>query len=130
MQNKLYAQEWLTWALKNLDTADLLFRENHYTDVIGIEIQQMLEKTFKSVCAFNYLPIEKTHDLVKLFDKTKEFISFDTEQLDLLEIITDYYMVNRYPGPNYSMPSKNEIEEALKLAHKVYSAADELINRK
>jgi hypothetical protein len=39
MPNKLYAIEWLGLAGKNLETADLLFKENHYTDVIGIEIQ-------------------------------------------------------------------------------------------
>jgi hypothetical protein len=38
MSNKLYANEWLALADKNLKTADLLFREDHFTDVIGIEI--------------------------------------------------------------------------------------------
>jgi hypothetical protein len=44
MANKTYAQEWLTFAIKNLDTAKLLYDVNHYEDIIGVELQQTLEK--------------------------------------------------------------------------------------
>lgn len=121
MPNKLYASEWLGLAGKNLETADLLFRENHYTDVIGIEIQQALEKVFKALQAYNNISIEKTHDLVKLHRKTLKFLTLLQEDLELLEIISDYYLSNRYPGPNYSMPTKQEIANALSLAHKVFA---------
>jgi hypothetical protein len=39
-------------------------------------------------------------------------------------------MANRYPSPKYSMPSKDEIETALKLSHQVYSEVYEIINEK
>lgn len=39
MANRTYAQEWLTFSKKNLDTALLLFNANHYEDIIGIELQ-------------------------------------------------------------------------------------------
>ena len=45
MSNKPYAKEWLIFANKNLETAILLFEANHYEDIIGVEIQQSLEKT-------------------------------------------------------------------------------------
>jgi HEPN domain-containing protein len=120
MPSKSYAIEWLGLASKNLETADLLFKENHYTDVIGIEIQQALEKIFKALQAYNNVSIEKTHDLVKLLDKTGKFITISLGNRELLEIISDYYMSNRYPGPNYSIPSKQEIANALDLAHKIF----------
>lgn len=69
MLNKIYAYEWLDLAAKNLETADLLFKENHYTDVIGIEIQQALEKVFKAVQAYQGISIDRTHDLVRLYNK-------------------------------------------------------------
>jgi HEPN domain-containing protein len=130
MSNKLYANEWLALADKNLKTADLLFREDHFTDVIGIEIQQALEKTFKALLAYNNIQIEKTHDLIKLHDINEEFIVLSPQNHELLDIITDYYLANRYPGPNYSMPSMHEIEAALKLAHQIYSVVNEFINGK
>jgi HEPN domain-containing protein len=122
MPNKIYAYEWLDLAAKNLETADLLFKENHYTDVTGIEIQQALEKTFKAVQAYQGISIDRTHDLVRLYDKVKEFVSITIKNSELLEIITDYYISNRYPGPQYSMPSLKEIEKALELAHGIYLA--------
>lgn len=120
MPNKSYAGEWLALAGKNLETADLLIKENHYTDVIGIEIQQALEKTFKALQAYNNIPVEKTHDLVKLHNINREFIKITSEDLELLEIITDYYLSNRYPGPNYSMPSKQEIADSLSFTHRLF----------
>ena len=40
MANKTYA---------NLDTARLLYDVNHYEDIIGVELQQSLEKLLKSI---------------------------------------------------------------------------------
>ena len=67
MSNKPYAKEWLIFANKNLETAILLFEANHYEDIIGVEIQQSLEKTLKSLLANENLKISKNHDLVKLY---------------------------------------------------------------
>jgi len=36
MPNTTYALEWLSHANRNLETARLLLRENHYTDSIAI----------------------------------------------------------------------------------------------
>ena len=69
MPSKSYAIEWLGLASKNLETADLLFKENHYTDVIGIEIQQALEKIFKALQAYNNISIEKPY-LLRVFVNT------------------------------------------------------------
>ena len=37
---------------RDIETAILLDRENHYTDVIAIDIQQAIEKSLKAVYAF------------------------------------------------------------------------------
>ena len=49
MPNRTYALEWLTLAKRNLENAQLLFDENHYTDIIAIEIHHSIEKTLKSI---------------------------------------------------------------------------------
>jgi HEPN domain-containing protein len=44
MPNITYAREWLQLAKRNLETARLLLREDHFTDSIAIELQQTIEK--------------------------------------------------------------------------------------
>ena len=68
MPNQTYALEWLNLAKRNLDTARLLIRENHYTDSIAIEIQQTIEKSFKAVYAYYGINIPRTHALSILFN--------------------------------------------------------------
>jgi hypothetical protein len=41
MPNKTYALEWLLHARRNMETARLLLKENHFTDSIAIEIHQI-----------------------------------------------------------------------------------------
>jgi len=68
MPNKKLALEWLGFAEKNLETAKLLNKHNHYTDVIAIDIQQSIEKTFKAVFAYYGVKIPRTHSLEILFN--------------------------------------------------------------
>ena len=61
MPNRTYALEWLTFSKKNLITAKLLFDVSHYEDIIGVEIQQSLEKLLKAIAANEN--ISKTLDI-------------------------------------------------------------------
>lgn len=113
MANKTYAQEWLTFSKKNLDTAILLCNANHYEDIIGIELQQCLEKLLKSIMAFENIKIPKDHDLVKLYFMIETLVDLQDTEIVLLKIATNYYKEDRYPNPYYSLPSKEEIKEVL-----------------
>ena len=42
MPNKIYAQEWIEFAYKNLKTAQMLYEVNHYEDIIGYELLDKL----------------------------------------------------------------------------------------
>jgi HEPN domain-containing protein len=118
MQNKPYAKEWLEFAITNLNTAKLLYDVNHYEDIIGIELQQALEKMLKSLLAYENKKILKTHKLVELL----EYIDIEINEKEkfLLEIATDYYKTDRYPNPNYSLPSREEIKEVLDFSHNLF----------
>ncbi len=121
MPNRTYALEWLRFAQKNFDTAILLFEANHYEDIIGIELQQTLEKLFKALFAYNNTKIPKDHDLVKLYFMMEEQIGFlDEDSIMLLRIATDYYKEDRYPNPSYTLPPKEEIEQVLKITHLLF----------
>lgn len=128
MPNQTYAIEWLNLAKRSLDTARLLIRENHYTDSIAIEIQQTIEKSFKAVYAYYGINIPRTHALTILFNFVKEKIPL-LEETDIETIITisDYYETDRYPGPRYVVPSREEVEHFFLFAEQLYSKIEELI---
>ncbi len=119
MPNKTYALEWMELACKNMETARLLIRENHYTDSIAIEIQQAIEKVFKAVYAYLGIKIPRTHALMLLFNFVAEHVKLDINPEDII-VISDYYETDRYPGAKYSIPSRNEVEEYIIIAENIY----------
>lgn len=127
MPNQTYALEWLNLAKRNLDTARLLIRENHYTDSIAIEIQQTIEKSFKAVYAYYGINIPRTHALTILFNFVKEKIPLEETDIEVIITISDYYETDRYPGPRYVVPSRDEVENFFLFAEQLYSKMEELI---
>jgi len=128
MHNKTYANEWLEFAKRNLETAEILFEKDHYTDIIAIEIHQSIEKTFKTVMAYNGIKIPKTHDLIKLFELCKKFIELPEELFDNLIVISDYYETERYPAPKYNLPNKSEIKNNLAIAVNLFEKVKNFVN--
>ncbi len=129
MANKAYAKEWLIFAKKNLDTAKLLFDANHYEDIIGVELQQTLEKLLKSMLAYDNKPITKTHKLLEIVINIDK-IDFDMNEIKMLETATNYYRVDRYPNPNYSLPPREEIKEILDFTQKLFDKVCEILEIK
>ena len=119
MPNKIYAQEWIAFALKNLKTAQLLYEVHHYEDIIGIELQQAMEKMLKSLLAYENRKIPKSHKLLELIVQADQ-LDFSDEELILLETATNYYRIDRYPNPNYRLPSREEIAEVLDFAETLF----------
>lgn len=120
MANKTYAKEWLMFSIKNLSTAKLLYKVNHYEDIIGIELQQSLEKSLKSIFAHENIKIPKDHDLVKLYYTVEKFLNLEEDEVVHLRIATDYYKEDRYPNPNYSLPPRDEIKEVLEFTEQLF----------
>ena len=120
MPNQTYALEWLEIAGRNLETADLLLKQDHYTDIIAIEIHQTTEKSFKAVLAFHGVKIPKTHDLIYLYELCNKHIEIPESFIDDLLAINDYYETERYPGPRYTIPGKTEIENSLSVANQLH----------
>lgn len=120
MANRVYALEWLQFAYRNLITAKHLFEVNHFTDIIVIDAQQAIEKTLKSLIAYENRKITKTHNLDELASLIMDKILFGDDEIKLLEKITDYYREDRYPNPNYTLPSHEETKEILDFAQKLF----------
>ena len=129
MPNQKYAMEWFRFAEKNLETALLLNRENHYTDVIAIDIQQAVEKALKAVYAYNGDKIPRTHSIEILHNYAGNWVKLDDlSKMDLL-IISDYYQSERYPGPKYFMPEREEVEYTIKLAKDILDRIKQFIKQ-
>ena len=124
--NKLYAKEWLEFAKRNMDTAQKLYEVEHYTDIIGIELQQSLEKTLKAIYAYHNKKILKTHKLLELIVDIDK-LDFTFNEIRLLEKATNYYRVDRYPNPNYFLPSKEEIKEVLDFAQELFDKVCDIV---
>jgi HEPN domain-containing protein len=129
MPNQKLALEWLSFAEKNLETALLLNKENHYTDVIAIDIQQAVEKALKSIYAYNGDKIPRTHSLEILYNYAENFVNLnDISKKDLL-IISDYYQSERYPGPKYFMPERKEIAHLTQVAKDILFQIQQFIKQ-
>ncbi len=128
MPNLFIAKEWLEHSGKNLETAILLYKADHYTDVIAIDIQQSIEKALKAVYAFYHTKIPRTHALPLLFNFVIQHIEFIDISIDDIIRISDYYETDRYPGPRYFIPSKEEIGESLIIAENIYNSISKHIS--
>lgn len=106
--NKRAAEEWLTIAYHDIQSARILYEANHYTDSIGNDLQQVLEK------------IPKTHDLYEIYVSIEE-LKLEEKQIVALETATEYFKEDRYPNPNYSLPSREEIESVLEITDELFS---------
>lgn len=122
MPNRAYCTEWLRFAKKDLETAKVLFEADHYTDTIGVQLQQALEKSLKALFAFKNEKIPREHDLVKIYFLLDEDALIDDEAIMLLRIATNYYMEERYPNPRYTLPPHEEIEKILTFTHSLFSS--------
>lgn len=111
--NKTSAQKWIVKAWHNLSGAYLFYEANHYTDVTATEIHYAVEKLLKSFIAYENKKIPKTHNLSELNNLIRDFLEFSEEELDLLDIVSEYHIEESYPMPDRTLPPKDEIEEVL-----------------
>lgn len=120
MQNSTYAKEWLDFSKRNLETAQLLYDANHYEDIIGVELQQALEKCLKAIFAYQNKKIPREHDLVKIYFLAEEVLSISDDEIMVLRVATNYYKEERYPNPHYTLPSREEIREVLEFTEELF----------
>lgn len=124
--NKTASIEWLTISFHDLKSAQILYDANHYTDSIGSDLQQCIEKSMKAIIAYKNQKIPKTHDLYELYELINE-LEFEDNHIDILYIATDYYKEDRYPNPNYFLPPKEEIKEVLDFADSLLEKVCEIL---
>lgn len=118
--NETASREWLSKAWHHFSSAKVLFDANHYTDVIAVELHYAVEITLKSLLAFKNKKIPKTHDLLSIYKLVREKINLSDEEIELLDIISQYHIGESYPTPDRSLPPKEEIIQTIDFTSKIF----------
>ncbi len=126
--NEQAAREWLTKAWHHFSSARLLYEAHHYTDVIAVDLHYAAEIILKSFMAYENKKIQKTHDLNELSLLTKDYISFTTEEQELMAIITRYHIKGSYPARDRRMPPREEIKKALDFTYGLFCQVCTILN--
>jgi HEPN domain-containing protein len=114
---KKLVDDWIMLAEKDVKTASIIINEEHLTNIVAFHCQQAIEKYFKAYILEHGEPLLKIHDLPKLYGIIKGIKDFKIDE-DLLSIINETYIEDRYPGelgllPD-GMPSKEQAHDFLK----------------
>lgn len=125
--NEQAAREWLTKAWHNISGARLFYEANHYTDVTAVELHYGIEKTLKSLLAFENKKMPKTHDVYELYLQVTHFLNLE-DDLDLMDQITKYHIEEAYPAPNRHLPPKEEIKKVLDFSDALFKEVCTLLN--
>ena len=125
--NKTAMMEWLVKAWHNLATARLLYKADHYTDIIAVEIHYCCEKSLKAFLAYENKKIPKTHDLVDIYELVRDHIDLKND-LMLLKQITKYHIEESYPTFERAMPTREEIREVLDFTEYLFEKVCKILN--
>ncbi|MEK7535872.1 MAG: HEPN domain-containing protein [Patescibacteria group bacterium] len=91
-------EEWQKFANDDLETAELLLKEDGPINPVCFHSQQAAEKYLKAYLVLNDRRLEKTHDLGSLLNLcTKIDISFEQLLKNIL-YLSEFYTETRYPG--------------------------------
>ena len=126
--NKISAKEWLNKAWHHLSSAILLYKANHYTDIIAVELHYSVEITLKSFLAYENKKIKKSHDLLEINQLVKEYILID--DIKILSKITRYHIAEAYPPRDRQMPSRDEIKEVLDFTEELFEKVCKILDIK
>lgn len=126
--NETSAKEWLNKSWHHLSSAKLLFEADHYRDVVAVEIHYASEIALKSILAFENNKIIKTHDLINIYKLVHNKITLTDDELNILDIISEYHIGESYPTPDRNIPSKKEIEEVLDFTIELFNKICTVLN--
>jgi HEPN domain-containing protein len=88
-----------------------------------------LEKSFKAIYAYHGISIPRTHALPLLFSFVQDKTGFSENLTEDLIIISDYYESERYPGPRYFVPDREEVEKYFDFAEEILNTVFNYLNR-
>ena len=110
---------WLSRAKSNLMLAEKGGRiKSVFLEDLCINAQQAAEKALKAACLAREIDFPRTHSIVFLMDMLESKGVKIPENVRTADILTQYAVESRYPGPVEKV-TEAEYGEALKLAAQV-----------
>ena len=115
MQNKesLYPKDWFAKGDNDLRAAAILLKASSL-EIASFHIQQAIEKYLKGYLLSKGWRLRRIHELDELLDEAVSYEPAFENFRSLCEIVTEYYIEERYPFLIPSELNSDEIDEALK----------------
>jgi HEPN domain-containing protein len=88
---------WFTLAKHDMDSANLLLRENGYPDIIVYHFHQGVEKLLKGIILAKKVSFPFIHDLERLFKILEDMDSRFASLLEPIILLQSFYKNLRYP---------------------------------
>ena len=118
-KKKVYIEEWLNFAKEDLGTAKALLNSEYlFNRSICYHCQQSAEKDLKAYIIYLDLPLNKTHNLIKIVDQISELDKEITHLQKAVEVLTDYIVTARYPDDS-ELITDEESKLAFKESEKI-----------
>ncbi len=95
--NKIKALEWYKKAGHDIEAVKILIEKGGPPDVVGVLLQQGVEKYLKGYLISKGWKLRKIHDLKVLLDEATKHDPLFSQYYDLLDILTQYYFEEKYP---------------------------------
>jgi HEPN domain-containing protein len=130
---KKLVNDWITLAEKDVKAASVIINEEYLTNIVAFHCQQAIEKYFKAYILECDRPLLKIHDLPKLYGMIKDIKDLEIDE-DLLSIINETYIEDRYPGElgllPYGMPSNEQAHDFLEFTKNIEEKIKNELNKK
>jgi HEPN domain-containing protein len=117
--------DWLRYARSDLNLARIAAGSDVMLEMLCFHAQQAAEKSIKAVLLAAGIPFPRTHNIGTLLAFVPATHTLPTD-VALAVSLTDYAVVNRYPG-EYEEVSDVDYEEAIRLASAVVAWADHIV---
>jgi HEPN domain-containing protein len=122
-ENRQLAQAWFRKAEHDLLSArNNLVAEEIPTDAVCFHCQQAAEKYLKGLLAWHGVPVERTHDLVRLWALSVEVVTGLEAPEAVILLLNDFSVAVRYPDPDELDPTLEQAQEALTAAMAIRDA--------
>lgn len=131
---KKQAEEWLKYALTDLQSTRALLHDENLTRTAAFHAQQCIEKSLKAIFELYNKQVPRLHDLRKLIKKIEKDIGtifeFDEE---LIDKINQVYIDSRYPSDfgllPEGIPAVSTVKGFLNEAEKIFNQSKHIIER-
>jgi len=111
------AMEWFERGSRDIETAQLLYDEQGYTDVIAFHIQQTIEKYLKGYLVLKGQRPPRVHELDVLLNLVSKLEpDVYAPFIDICEKATRYYLEERYPPGPPAEYGREEMKADLEVA--------------